>query len=284
MYIDYWKVRNIPTNHEVNLNFPYLACFVFCEPRNRKSKRFGEFCVCWLPHVEGERQGWRVRFRPVPTPRRFWSRKSHHPPFKPCMREEDRFSLRLVPIKRNFHDNGQAQGDRTESKDAAFEAARRSTTIPCAAGKQSYCLPILIGRYDFGKDFVQRRPIRIEKTGWPFSCCTRSCSRALGQLQKLHLSAMFDRLPLGRWHGNFETRTIKVVPSSWDKEAIMPSMRMAVCFDGRIFIHDHIPNNTLRAPLPLPMFQIPYVLFLGLFTVRQSMHLYILFVIHFFTA
>ena len=94
---------------------------------------------------------------------------------------------------------------------------------------------------------------------------------------------MFDRLPLGRWHGNFETHTIKVVLSSWDKEAIMPSMRMAVCFDGRIFIHDHIPNNTLGAP-PLPMFQISYVLFLGLFTVRQSMHLYILFVIHFFTA
>ena len=47
-------------NHEINVNLPYLVCFVFCVPRNGKSMRFGEFCVCQLLHVQGERQGWRV--------------------------------------------------------------------------------------------------------------------------------------------------------------------------------------------------------------------------------
>ena len=60
----------------------------------------------------------------------------------------------------------------------------------------------------------------------------------------------------------FETRTIKVFLSLWDKHAIMPPMRIAVCFDGRIVIHDHIPTNILRALSPLLHFFIPYVLFL----------------------
>ena len=32
----------------------------------------------------------------------------------------------------------------------------------------------------------------------------------------------------------------------------MPPMRLAVCFYGRIIIHDHIPAITLRALSPLP--------------------------------
>ena len=28
MYVDYRKVRNIPKNHEINLNLPYLVCFI----------------------------------------------------------------------------------------------------------------------------------------------------------------------------------------------------------------------------------------------------------------
>ena len=55
---------------------------------------------------------------------------------------------------------------------------------------------------------------------------------------------------------HFETHTIKVFRSLWDKHTIMPLMRIrvAVCFDGRIVIHDHIPTNTLRALSPLPHF------------------------------
>ena len=64
---------------------------------------------------------------------------------------------------------------------------------------------------------------------------------------------------------HFETRTIKVFLSLWDKHAIMPQMRIAVCFDGRIIIHDHIPIDTLRALSPLPHFRILYVLFLAPF-------------------
>ena len=35
-------------NHERNVNLPYLVYFFFCVPRNGKSERFGEFCVCRL--------------------------------------------------------------------------------------------------------------------------------------------------------------------------------------------------------------------------------------------
>ena len=61
---------------------------------------------------------------------------------------------------------------------------------------------------------------------------------------------------------HFETRTIKVFLSLWDKHAIMPPMRIAVCFDGRIIIHDHILTNTLRALSPLPHYFTRYILFL----------------------
>ena len=77
---------------------------------------------------------------------------------------------------------------------------------------------------------------------------------------------------------HFETRTIKVFLSLWDKQAIMPPMRIAVCFDGRIFIHDHIP---------FPVFQIPYVLFLCLFyspSVNPFISISSLYIIHFLTA
>ena len=67
------------------------------------------------------------------------------------------------------------------------------------------------------------------------------------------------------WMGaHLPFRTIKVFLSLWDKHAIMPPMRIAVCFDGRIIIHDHIdfPLTPFeRSPL-FPMFPIPYVLFL----------------------
>ena len=46
---------------------------------------------------------------------------------------------------------------------------------------------------------------------------------------------------------HFETRTIKDFLSLWDKHATMPPERLAVCFDGRITIHDHVLTNTLRA-------------------------------------
>ena len=51
---------------------------------------------------------------------------------------------------------------------------------------------------------------------------------------------------------HFETRTIEVFLSLWDKHAIVPPIGVAVCFDGWIIIHDHIPANTLRALSPLP--------------------------------
>ena len=64
----------------------------------------------------------------------------------------------------------------------------------------------------------------------------------------------------------FETRTIKVFLSLWDKHAIMPPMRIAVCFDGRIVIHDHIPrSNTVRALSLLPHYLTWYALFLVFF-------------------
>ena len=37
-----------------------------------------------------------------------------------------------------------------------------------------------------------------------------------------------------------------------DKHAIMPLKRIAICFDGRIIIHDHISTNTLSTLSPLP--------------------------------
>ena len=50
---------------------------------------------------------------------------------------------------------------------------------------------------------------------------------------------------------HFETRTIKVFLSLWDKHAIMPLMRTAVCFDGRISHRDHIRTFHLeRSPSP----------------------------------
>ena len=99
----------------------------------------------------------------------------------------------------------------TTAKRKAIEPSRKMQLLKLPAARLQFRVqqenshtvcPILIGRYDFGKDFVQRRPIRIE-----------------------------------------------VVLSLLDKEAIMPSMRMAVCFD------DHIPNNTLRAPPRSPCFK-----------------------------
>ena len=39
----------------------------------------------------------------------------------------------------------------------------------------------------------------------------------------------------------------------------MPLMRIAVCFDGRITIHDHIPTNTLIA-LPAAGLSPPYLI------------------------
>ena len=50
---------------------------------------------------------------------------------------------------------------------------------------------------------------------------------------------------------HFETHTIEVFLSLWDKHSIMPLMRIAVCFDGQIFINDHIPANTLGVLAPL---------------------------------
>ena len=41
--MDYRKVQNILTNLEINVNVPYLVCFVFCVPQNSKSKQFREF-------------------------------------------------------------------------------------------------------------------------------------------------------------------------------------------------------------------------------------------------
>ena len=70
---------------------------------------------------------------------------------------------------------------------------------------------------------------------------------------------------------HFETCTIKVSLSLWDKHTIMPPMRIAACFDGQIIIHDHIPTNTLRALSPLPHY-------------HQSIHLHILFIIQFLPA
>ena len=92
----------------------------------------------------------------------------------------------------------------------------------------------------------------------------------------------FDYLGWVRTY-HFETRTITVFLSLWDKHAAMPPMRIAVSFDGRIVIHDHIPTNTLRALSPLPHYLTWYVLFLValLFTVHQSIHLHVLFIIHF---
>ena len=54
----------------------------------------------------------------------------------------------------------------------------------------------------------------------------------------------------------------------------MPPMRLAVCFDGRITIHDHIPTNNLIA-LPFPhVSNATYSLhYAFLVTVRQSIHL-----------
>ena len=63
---------------------------------------------------------------------------------------------------------------------------------------------------------------------------------------------------------HFETRTIKVFLSLWDKHAIMPPMRIAVSFDGRITTHDHIPTFYLRALSPPPHFRIRFFLFLYL--------------------
>ena len=63
----------------------------------------------------------------------------------------------------------------------------------------------------------------------------------------------------------------------------MPPMRIAVCFDGRIIIHNHIPTNTLRALSLLPhvSYTVCFVPCAFLVTVRQPIHLHILFIIHF---
>ena len=66
----------------------------------------------------------------------------------------------------------------------------------------------------------------------------------------------------------------------------MPPMRIAVCFDVLIIIHDHIPTNTLRALSPLPhvSYTVCFVSCACLVTVRQCIHLYILFIILFLSA
>ena len=58
---------------------------------------------------------------------------------------------------------------------------------------------------------------------------------------------------------------------------------VAVWFDGWIIIHDHILSNTLRALSPLPhvSFTVSFVPCAFLVTIRQSIHLHILFIIHF---
>ena len=63
----------------------------------------------------------------------------------------------------------------------------------------------------------------------------------------------------------------------------MPSKRIAICFDGRIIIHDHIPTDTLSvlSPLPHVSYSVCFVPCAFLVIVRPSIHLYILFVIHF---
>ena len=55
-------------------------------------------------------------------------------------------------------------------------------------------------------------------------------------------------------------------------------------FDGRIIIHDYIPTNTLRALSLLPRVTVCFVPCASLVTVRQSIHLHILFIIHFLPA
>ena len=53
----------------------------------------------------------------------------------------------------------------------------------------------------------------------------------------------------------------------------MPPMRIAVCFDGWIVIHDHIPTNTLRALSPSPLsYMVCFVPCAFLFTIHQSIH------------
>ena len=50
---------------------------------------------------------------------------------------------------------------------------------------------------------------------------------------------------------HFETRTIKVFLSLWDKHAVMPLMRIAVYLDGRISSRGHIRTFYLeRSPSP----------------------------------
>ena len=143
MYVDYWKAgseisRKITIRNIHTFALPGLFCLLWASKRQIRAIWRG-LRLPVTARTRRERHGWRVRFRPVPTPRRIWSRKSHHPAFKPCTREEDRFALRVVPIKRNFLANGQTLCDRIELKDAAFEAARCSTTILHLAGKRSCC-------------------------------------------------------------------------------------------------------------------------------------------------
>ena len=53
----------------------------------------------------------------------------------------------------------------------------------------------------------------------------------------------------------------------------MPPMRIPVCFDERIIIHDHIPIDTIRAlSLPFPIFVYCMFCSLRLFIHRPSIH------------
>ena len=80
---------------------------------------------------------------------------------------------------------------------------------------------------------------------------------------------------------HFETRTIKVFLSLWDKHAIIPPMRIAVCFDGRITTRDHIPAFNLRALSPPPHYLIRFSFFLGLLIHHLKIcYLHILLIIH----
>ena len=58
---------------------------------------------------------------------------------------------------------------------------------------------------------------------------------------------------------HLETRTIKVFISLWHKHATMPLTRLAVCFVGRISIHDRFFTKPLRALSPFPTYPIPHL-------------------------
>ena len=80
---------------------------------------------------------------------------------------------------------------------------------------------------------------------------------------------------------HFKACTIKVSLSLWDKHAVMPPMRLAVCFDGWVTIWDHIPTFYPRALSPPPHYHIHCSSFLMPFYLPPKICLLqILFIIH----